>query len=85
MPNAKRASMREGPLTALFRKTAEDTGASARGASACSSSSSAVDRNRAESGPSRMLARLPRSMSQHLLSKTAVGECSLAVGVVLEH
>ena len=27
MPNAKRASMREGPLTALFRKTAEDTGA----------------------------------------------------------
>jgi cell division protein FtsZ len=28
MPNAKRASMREGPLTALFRKTAEETGAS---------------------------------------------------------
>ncbi len=27
MPNAKRASMREGPLAALFRKTAEDTGA----------------------------------------------------------
>ena len=26
MPNAKRASMREGPLAALFRKTAEDTG-----------------------------------------------------------
>jgi cell division protein FtsZ len=25
MPNAKRASMREGPLSALFRKTAEDT------------------------------------------------------------
>src|SRR5690348_16289176 len=25
MPNAKRASMREGPLAALFRKTAEDT------------------------------------------------------------
>jgi cell division protein FtsZ len=30
MPNAKRASMREGPLTALFRKTAEDTGAPAQ-------------------------------------------------------
>lgn len=29
MPNAKRASMREGPLAALFRKTAEDTGADA--------------------------------------------------------
>ena len=27
MPNVKRASMREGPLAALFRKTAEDTGA----------------------------------------------------------
>ena len=26
MPNAKRASMREGPLAALFRKTAEQTG-----------------------------------------------------------
>ncbi len=26
MPNAKRASMREGPLAALFRKTAEETG-----------------------------------------------------------
>jgi cell division protein FtsZ len=26
MPNAKRASMREGPLTALFRKAAQDTG-----------------------------------------------------------
>ena len=25
MPTAKRASMREGPLAALFRKTAEDT------------------------------------------------------------
>ena len=25
MPNGKRASMREGPLAALFRKTAEDT------------------------------------------------------------
>jgi cell division protein FtsZ len=29
MPNAKRASMREGPLAALFRKTAEDTNPSA--------------------------------------------------------
>src|SRR5580704_4384011 len=28
MPNAKRASMREGPLAALFRKTAEDTAGS---------------------------------------------------------
>src|SRR5438874_1402317 len=27
MPTGKRASMREGPLAALFRKTAEDTGA----------------------------------------------------------
>ena len=26
MPTGKRASMREGPLAALFRKTAEDTG-----------------------------------------------------------
>ena len=26
MPTAKRASMREGPLAALFRKTADDTG-----------------------------------------------------------
>ncbi len=31
MPNAKRASMREGPLAALFRKTAEDTGAGTGG------------------------------------------------------
>ena len=30
MPNAKRASMREGPLAALFRKTAEDTDESRR-------------------------------------------------------
>jgi cell division protein FtsZ len=30
MPTGKRASMREGPLAALFRKTAEDTGASPR-------------------------------------------------------
>ena len=29
MPTGKRASMREGPLAALFRKTAEDTGAKA--------------------------------------------------------
>ena len=28
MPAAKRASMREGPLSQLFRKTAEDTAAS---------------------------------------------------------
>ena len=26
MPTGKRASMREGPLAALFRKTAEETG-----------------------------------------------------------
>src|SRR3954471_8855120 len=57
----------------------------AGGASTCSSSISAVDRNRAESGPSRMLARLPRSMSQNLLSQTSVGEGRLTVGVVLEH
>ena len=29
MPTGKRASMREGPLAALFRKTAEDTGSKA--------------------------------------------------------
>ena len=34
MPTGKRASMREGPLAALFRKTAEDTGASPRDADA---------------------------------------------------
>jgi cell division protein FtsZ len=34
MPTGKRASMREGPLAALFRKTAEDTGASPREADA---------------------------------------------------
>src|SRR3954452_5430191 len=55
------------------------------GASAFVSSGSAVDRNRAESGPSRMLARLPRSIPQHLLSQPPVGVCRLAVGVVLEH
>ena len=31
MPSAKRASMREGPLAALFRKTAEDADARASG------------------------------------------------------
>src|SRR5438067_7700517 len=31
MPTGKRASMREGPLAALFRKTAEDTAASNEG------------------------------------------------------
>ena len=30
MPSAKRASMREGPLAALFRKTAQDVDDSAR-------------------------------------------------------
>ena len=34
MPTGKRASMREGPLAALFRKTAEDTGAPEQPASA---------------------------------------------------
>jgi len=34
MPNAKRASMREGPLSALFKKTAEDTVEGAAGAPA---------------------------------------------------
>jgi cell division protein FtsZ len=34
MPTGKRASMREGPLAALFRKTAEDTGALPQGADA---------------------------------------------------
>ncbi len=34
MPTAKRASMREGPLAALFRKTAEDIGDAARGRAA---------------------------------------------------
>ena len=32
MPTGKRASMREGPLAALFRKTAEETGAPGTGA-----------------------------------------------------
>ena len=34
MPNAKRASMREGPLSQLFRKTAEDTAREQAGPSA---------------------------------------------------
>ncbi len=33
MATGKRASMREGPLAALFRKTAEDTEAGSGGAS----------------------------------------------------
>src|SRR5207302_8589963 len=33
MPNGKRASMREGPLAALFRKTAEETAGGSEGPS----------------------------------------------------
>jgi cell division protein FtsZ len=52
MPNAKRASMREGPLAALFRKTAEDTGApGAPGGDAAPDQSPDAAASAAESSP----------------------------------
>src|SRR4051812_4361567 len=50
-----------------------------------STPSVSVLRNSAASGPSRMLARLPLPMGEHLLRQLAVGIGSDAVGVVLEH
>src|SRR4051812_23373973 len=50
-----------------------------------SASSSAVPRNRAASGPSRMLARLPPAMGEDLLGQLAIRMCRRAVRFVLEH
>jgi cell division protein FtsZ len=75
MPTGKRASMREGPLAALFRKTAEDTGASPgkpsdppRRAKAESQSGESEAERRAlahpslESAPAETLASSPEEM-----------------------
>src|SRR4051794_6183669 len=48
-------------------------------------SSSSVFRKSAASGPSRMLARLPLLIREHLLRQLAIGIGRRAVGVVLEH
>src|SRR5215216_5842742 len=50
----------------------------------CSPSVSVL-RKSAASGPSRMLARLPLPIREHLLRQLAIGVGRRAVGVVLEH
>src|SRR6187397_454157 len=58
----------------------------ASGASAESSSPSvSVFRKRAASGPSRMLARLPLAIREHLLRQLAIGVSRRPCRVVLEH
>src|SRR5215213_6499078 len=58
-------------------------GGSAGGAApACASS---VFRKRAASGPSRMLARLPLAIREHLLRQLAIGVSRQTRRVVLEH
>src|SRR5829696_852779 len=63
-------------------------GAAAVGAGASSGSCSpsvSVLRKSAASGPSRMLARLPLPIREHLLRQLAIGVGRRAGGVVLEH
>src|ERR671910_532403 len=54
---------------------------------ACGASRPSVSvlRNSAASGPSRMLARLPLPIREHLLRQLAIGIGRRAGGVVLEH
>src|SRR4051812_29515218 len=59
--------------------------ASARGGAAGGSPSVSVLRNRAASGPSRMLARLPLAILEHLLRQLAIGVGRRAAGVVPQH
>ena len=59
MPNGKRASMREGPLAALFRKTAEDTKSPAEQAPAQSPRRPSSPRQRSSRHPSSPQRALP--------------------------
>src|SRR5215207_2321563 len=60
-------------------------GWSATGSGLASSPSVSVLRKRAANGPSRMFARLPLPIREHLLSQLAIGAGRRAVGFVLEH
>src|SRR5215208_5801608 len=63
-------------------------GSAARGAGASTGGSRpsvSVLRKSAASGPSRMLARLPLPIREHLLRQLAIGVGRRAGGVVLEH
>src|SRR4051794_9865969 len=53
-------------------------------AGAAGTSSSSVRRNRAASGPSRMLARLPLAIGENLLREIAIGLGGHPVGIVLQ-
>ena len=66
MPTGKRASMREGPLAALFRKTAEDTGAAPREADAVAPElpGSPTEPAVAERGPDSTRAKNPHPSLQ---------------------
>src|SRR5215218_10635067 len=61
------------------------SGAGSRAAGGGSSPSVSVLRKSAASGPSRMLARLPLPIREHLLRQLAIRVGRRAVGVVLEH
>src|SRR3954447_17795492 len=64
--------------------TGSGTCSSARGVPAGSSPSVSVLRNRLANGPSRMLARLPLPIREHLLGQPAIRVGRLPVGVVFE-
>src|SRR4029077_9778155 len=70
------------PLVAAASRPAA---AASAAATAVVSASSSVLRNRAASGPSRMLARLPLAIAEDLLRERPIGMGSDAVRVVLEH
>src|SRR3954453_6080206 len=83
---SRSGSSRGARQASLARARVSCSSRSRRSLSARSSASrSAVPRNRAASGPSRMLARLPPAILEDLLGELAVGPRRQPIGIVLEH
>src|SRR3954470_15243405 len=64
---------------------ASGSGGGAGGSAGAACWASSVFRKRAASGPSRMLARLPLAIREHLLRQLAIGVSRRTRRVVLEH
>src|SRR5215213_4075473 len=77
--------VRGGGVSETFASGSGCRGGSAGGAACCASWTSSVFRKRAASGPSRMLARLPLAIREHLLRQLAIGVSRRTRRVVLEH
>src|SRR3954454_3128832 len=71
--------------TSTSGRTASASGGAGGGSAGAVCWPSSVFRKRAVSGPSRMLARLPLAIREHLLRQLAIGVSSRTLRVVLEH